>query len=129
MSAEDTYQRDLAFTSDFVRTPSGDLDTIAGLENLKEAIMRRILTVPGSIIHRPNYGVGLKKFANSLNSLGTQQRLSNLIKDQLLQDDRVESFLGLKVTSPANNPSLVRIVVSVKPVGYAELAVTIEEVS
>lgn len=126
-TADEVYGRDLAFTTDFVRSASGDLDTISGLPNLKEAIIRRIMTVPGSVIHRPTYGVGLRNFVNNLNSIGIQQRLAASIREQLLQDPRIEKFLGLRVSESDTTAGLVTIVVRVQPVGYAELSVTVTE--
>jgi hypothetical protein len=125
--AQDFYGKDLAFKDDFIRSPTGDLDTISGLDNLKEAIIRRILTQPGSVIHRPTFGVGLKNFSNALNSISKQQQLALLIKEQLEQDPRIESFIGLRVEPDELRPGVVSIVVRVKPVGYAEQTVNVEE--
>ncbi len=67
---------DIAHKGDFVETPSGDLDVISGLDNVKEALFRRLITTPGSIIHRPGYGVGLKNWQNALNTLENQRKLA-----------------------------------------------------
>lgn len=124
-TAEETYGVDIAFKGDFVKTASGDLDTSAGLDNLKDSILRRLFTTPGAVIHRPTYGVGLGSYVNSLNSIGIQRKLANLIQEQLEQDPRIESFIGLRVESPDDNDSMVKILVRVKPVGYDEQTLTI----
>ncbi len=123
----DLYGKDIAFKSDLVRSATGDLDTIDGLANFKEAIWRRVFTVPGSIIHRPDYGVGLPKFLNSLNSIGNQQKLALKIKEQLEQDPRVEEFLGLRVEQDPDIDGKVVITVRVKPVGYGEINISLDE--
>jgi phage baseplate assembly protein W len=126
MAADDIYLRDLAFSNDFVLSPKGDLDTRTGLDNLRDAIYRRIVTVPGSIVHRPDYGVGLPLYVGSLNSLGRQQKLAAIIKEQLERDDRVEEFLSLRVEQSSSVEGMVKITVRVKPVGYTEQAITIQ---
>jgi phage baseplate assembly protein W len=114
------YGTDVAFKSDLVRTATGDVDTISGLENVKNAIFRRIMTSKGSIIHRPNYGVGLKNYQNALASLAVQRKIAGEIKEQLEQDPRIEkvSSVGIKVSS--TNPGLFEINLNVKLVGYGE---------
>lgn len=119
-TAEEIYGRDIAFKRDFVPTASGDLDTIEGLANVKEAIIRRILTTPGGIIHRPEYGVGLKDFQNGLNTISAQRELAARLQEQLPQDPRVERVLSLSVSSEDDRPDLVKIIVRVQLVGYGE---------
>lgn len=124
MSQTDVYLKDIAFKSDFVLTASGDLDTIEGLENVKEALMRRLITSPGTVVHRPEYGVGIKDFQNSLNSLEKRRRLAARIAEQFVLDERVESVTGVSVNSDDNNPGMVSITVRVKLVGYDEQQMT-----
>jgi phage baseplate assembly protein W len=119
-SITEFYGKDIAFKGDLVLTASGDLDTIDGLENVKDALLRRLVTTPGSLIHRPTYGVGLKDFLNGINSRTMRERLANRIQEQFEQDPRVEKVLGLSVTSDDFSPELVKINVRVKLVGYEE---------
>lgn len=126
-SEEETFGRDIAHDNDFVRTATGDLDTIAGLDNYKQAVLRRIVTMPGSIIHRPNYGVGLKRYAGCLNTIAKQQELAAEIKQQIEQDPRTDKFLGLRVEAPDRTPGLIKIWVRVQPVGYTETTVEVVE--
>jgi phage baseplate assembly protein W len=120
-----TFGTDLAFDSDLEVTPTGDLDTISGLANFREAVLRRIFTSPGSVIHRPNYGVGLKSYLNNINSLSRQQALLVALQTQLPLDPRVDSVTSLSVNSDDDTPGQVTIVVSVQPVGYTEIAVAL----
>jgi hypothetical protein len=119
------FGTDIAFQGDFGVTSTGDLDRIAGLANYREAVMRRILTSPGAIIHRPKYGVGLKNYVNGINSLSRQQNLALKIQEQLLDDPRTEKFLGLRVDSSDASMGLVKITVRVQPVGYSEISVSV----
>ena len=118
------YGRDLFHNGDYDVTDSGDLDTIEGLENLKQALFQRLVTYPGSLIHRPNYGVGIKRFLNSISSLANQRELFTIIQEQFALDPRVEEVTGVLFTTSDGKPQETRILVRVKPVGYDELEMT-----
>lgn len=119
-TAEEIYGRDIAFKGDFIASAAGDIETIAGVENVKDAILRRLVTQPGSLVHRPNYGVGVKDFQNRLNSISTQRELAQRISEQLPQDPRVEKVVGMRVESEDMSPELVKIILRVQLVGYGE---------
>jgi hypothetical protein len=114
------YKTDIAFKSDFVKTAAGDLDIISGVENVKEALFRRLITVKGSLIHRPDYGVGIKLFQGSMNSLPKQRQITNLIQEQFIRDSRVDEVLGVSINYSDKEPQKVTIHVRVKLVGYGE---------
>ena len=120
MSLTDTFLTDFAHKGDYLVTPGGDLDLISGLANLKNALLHRLITVPGSLVHRPNYGCGLPSFLNGLSSFATQQRFAAIIREQFKRDPRVEDVSSISIDSEDNNPQLTAIVVRVKPVGYSE---------
>lgn len=123
---DEAYLTDFAFTSDFVVTPAGDLATQTGLANYKDALFRRLITTPGSLIHRPNYGVGIKRFQNSINTIPTQQRLAGIIKEQLERDPRTRRVLGVTVVNNNTRPELVQIIVRVEAIGIGETSLTFE---
>ena len=122
----ETMGTDVKHKGDYVKRSSGDRDLIAGLDNLKEALLRRLITVKGSLNHRPNYGVGVKLYINSLNTLSKQRELANQIQEQFSLDPRVDQVTGVAVTFDDRTPELTYIVVRVKPVGYDELAMKFE---
>ncbi len=122
MALDDLLGTDIAHKSDLLVTPGGDLDTITGLANVKEALFRRLMTSPGTLAHRPNYGVGLKNYQNAPNSLSVQRELAGKIQEQFEQDPRVEGVLGVSVGYSDDNPGLVTLTVRVKIVGYSEQA-------
>lgn len=119
-TAEEVYGRDIAFKADYVPSPTGDLEMIAGLENVKEALLRRLVTSPGSLIHRPNYGVGIKSFQGRLNSLAAQRELAARIVSQYLEDTRVEAVTNVGVVVENDRPDLIQILVTVTLAGYGE---------
>lgn len=119
-SIEEFLKTDIAFKKDFLQTPSGDLEIVSGLDNVKEALFRRLLTTPGTLIHRPTYGVNIKAFQNGVNNLDSQRKLALAIKEQFEEDSRVEEVLGISVDSKDKTPELVEVRVRVKIVGYGE---------
>lgn len=117
----DSLKTDIAFVDgDMTLTASGDLGTISGLANLKAALFRRLITTPGSLVHRPQYGVGVGQFQNSLSSFAKQQQLAALIQEQFEQDPRVQEVSSVGIDASDTSPNLTTIKVSVKPVGYSE---------
>jgi hypothetical protein len=120
----DHFLKDVAFKDDLVATAAGDLDTAEGLTNVKEALFRRLITSPGGIIHRPDYGVGIKKYLGAINSLDVRRRLALEIQEQFLQDERVEEITGISFDSDDDYTGMVTITVRVKLVGYDEQSLT-----
>jgi len=119
---EDTFLTDLAHetTEGFKRAADGDLDQVSGLENIKNSLLRRLQVTPGSLVHRPNYGVGIKDFLNGVNSIDNQRTLALRVKEQFEQDFRVVEVLGLRVSSEDTRPEKVVIFIRVKLVGYGD---------
>lgn len=120
MSLTDAFLTDFAHKGDYLVTPGGDLDLISGLANLKNALLHRLITVPGTLVHRPQYGVGLPNFLNNLASFSTQQELAGIIRQQFKRDPRVEDVLSISMDAEDARPEMISLVVRVKPVGYSE---------
>ena len=96
----ETFGRDIRHKSDFVKKDNvGDLQTIEGLENYKEALLRRWITTPGSLVHRPDYGAGLMRFKGALSSIPNQRKIASAINEQAMRDPRTEKVLGVSVTA------------------------------
>ena len=120
MSLVDAFQTDLAHNGDFVRTASGSLDRITGLANLKQALFHRLITVPGTLVHRPLYGVGVLNYQGNISSFVMQQKLAGLITEQFKQDVRVSKVLAIAFAVDDYFPQQTLIKVSVKTVGYSD---------
>ncbi len=118
---EETFLTDIKFDSDFVRSEGeGDLDTISGLENVRQALLRRLITTPGAIPHRPDYGVGVKLYQNSPLTLAAQRQLAQEIRDNFIQDERVEDVTAVSISADDLEPDKTVIAVRIKLVGYGE---------
>lgn len=120
----DIYKKDFYFVEDFKLTPSGDISTINGIENVRLSLFRRLLTSKGTLSHRPEYGVGIKDFIGSLNSVANQQTLALRIKEEFESDERVEKVNSIGIRNNKSDQSLVEISVNVKIVGFGENRMT-----
>lgn len=117
----ETYLTDIKHHKDFIITTRGDLETISGIDNVKESILRCIMTVKGSIVHRPNYGVGLPNYQNGIASLGNQRKIAMDIQDQLELDPRIEEVISVNFDTEDLTPDLYTLNVKVNLIGYGEL--------
>lgn len=123
---DELYLTDILHKKDMQVTPQGDIALISGKDNVVDAIIRRIITTKGSIVHRPNYGVGLKRLQNAINSVQKQLELAEDIRVQLADEERVETVKEISVSVDDNNPERLRVFVRADLVGFGE--VTISEV-
>lgn len=124
MNITQAFFTDIAHVGDLVRTPSGDIATISGLANYKNALWHRLLTVPGTLIHRPTYGVGIMQYQNAPSSYSVQRKLALLIEEQILLDPRTEAVSSINISSDDGTPEQTVIKIFVKPVGYSEQEMT-----
>lgn len=119
------YGLDIEHRDDFIREEgAGDINTIEGLENVKEALRRRLITRPGEVVHRPEYGVGLPDYLNAPATLPVKQALAAKIATQFARDPRVQEILGIQMETTDFSPDKTVITVRVKLVGYGEQAVS-----
>ena len=120
MNINDALGTDIAQNGDLIPTPGGDLSTISGLDGLRLALFHCLMTVPGTLVHQPTYGVGIPTYQNGLTSFATQQRLAAVIQEQFAQDPRVSSVSSVSVSLDAS-PQLTKIQVFITPNGYDEI--------
>ena len=116
---EQNLQEDLIFKNDLGRTASGDLERVGGEDNLFQAVFHRLITVPGSFAYRPNYGIGIKRYQNALNSLENRKEMMLLIQRQLAAEPRIEVVEEVSVTDEDDGRVAVKILV--RPVGMDSL--------
>jgi len=121
---DDILLVDLAYAEDLSAAPNGDLDVVSGLNNVSAALLRRMLTIPGTLAHAPDYGAGLLSFQGAPMSLSQKQKMTQKIAEQLPLDPRVESVssVGIQVTNDA--PDKMILTVKVKLLGLGEQTIT-----
>jgi len=100
---DEFYKIDLLHNGDFVAAPNGDFALAKGIVNLKQALFNRLITVQGSLVHRPLYGVGVKLWQNDIATLARQRELANKIKEQFEQDERVDKVTSVRIEKIKEN--------------------------
>jgi phage baseplate assembly protein W len=97
-------------------TPTGDWPSVGGRENLHAAVRRRMLTTPGQLVHRPEYGAGLETYVGRRTTSAELARLAAQGRQNLLRDPRIEeSRVGVQADG-----SRVQVEVAIKPTGEGE---------
>ena len=124
--SQEVFLQDLEFDGDIKNTASGDISRIDSLGNLRQAVIHRLLTVPGTLPLRPEYGVGLKLYQGRLNRLPAQEELMRSIQEQFENDERIDTISSLQVGELSGNPGQVTVRVIVRAVGGQETSVEVE---
>jgi len=112
--------KDIKHESDFENDGTGDLATIEGLDNIRAAIIRRIMTSPGSVAYRPKYGVGILEYQGAPLNLQVQRSIALRLQEQLPLDPRIESVNSVEFIVSDDIPGLLRLIVNVKIKGYGD---------
>ena len=115
---------DLRHDGDFRSTETGDLATITGIDNINQRLFHRLITVKGTLVHRPEYGVGVKQWQNQIANIDNKKNLALRIKEQYLMDEGVESFASARFVSDDNGSGKFSIIIKYTPVGYGEIEST-----
>lgn len=109
---------DLLFTNDLHLTPKADWQVIAGLQNLRQAIYRRLQVKPGEFKLRPEYGVGVASYVKKAMPRSRIDELKQRIVSQLSQERRIDQVVDVQVTPTTfGEDTGVRIRITVKVLG------------
>lgn len=118
---ETIIKADLLWKDDLGTTATGDYPLISGLDNIRQRILRRLLTVPGSLAHRPDYGAGIPLLQGAPVTIAVQRQMALAIKDNLTDDPAINSVLEVSVKSEDSTPATLTITVKVEVDGYGEV--------
>lgn len=117
---DEVFLTDIAFGSDLAPAANGDLQNAVGIANVKQALLHRLITQPGTLVHRPDYGVGVKDFQNSLNDLSNQRALALRIDEQFRRDVRVQDVVNVGIDADDLVPDSLTITIKVTLIGLGE---------
>lgn len=106
-------------------SPSGDIELISGIENLKQRLYSRLITNRGTLCHRPDFGVGLLNYSGAISSIDSKRRLATDIKEQLEKDPQVKSVTSVLIEPDNENPSMFTITYRAEADGIGEFASTV----
>lgn len=105
---------------------NGDIQLISGIENLKQALFNRLITVKGSLSHRPDYGVGVQLWQGAVGSIDKQRQLAIAIKKQFEKDPRVSKVTSVAIKPDESNPSIFIVQYKIEAVGIGELVADVQ---
>ncbi len=94
---QDLFGTDILFTDDLQVGSNGDYITVKGIENLRMAIWRRLITRPGEFKYRPQYGVGIMSFVKKPLTKANLETLTRRIRENLAQERRISKIVSIDV--------------------------------
>jgi len=94
---ESQLGRDIYQESDFRVSSRGDLATVSGVQSLIYRIDRMLVTNPGEIFYRPDWGVGIVRYLNQPNNANTAAKLRNAIIRHVSKDPDVEKVVRVGI--------------------------------
>jgi len=99
-------------------TPTGDLDTVSGFQNLSQAIILRLLVGRGELeeLGHPEYGSKLHELFGQPNTERTREEVKRIVIECLNQEPRIKEILNVNPRPVPNNPSCLEIELTVVPV-------------
>jgi phage baseplate assembly protein W len=109
--------------------PVQDLGTVAGRENLAQALTLRLLTAQGALeaLGHPDYGSRLVTLIGRSNDQPTRNLARLYVIEAVRQERRVQALTALSVTPAPGQPDTLQVALTVKPVNdAAPLSLTLE---
>lgn len=108
----DALKRDLYLgrDGDLETTPSGDLQTVSGAPNVAQAVLRRLVRLPGALLWSPDYGAGLELFVERQNAPSERALAATLGRRALKAEARLASGT-VSVEPVTGSATAVQIVV------------------
>lgn len=104
--------------ADLAATAQGDLDTVAGEDNLAQAIIARLATEEGELydIGQTDYGSRLHELIGEVNNDATRQRVKAKVQECLTREPRIMEVTSINVRADPNDPHRLDIEITVLPV-------------
>lgn len=97
------------------RTRSGrlDLDTVSEVDNIRQALLLRLLTPVGELtaLGHPDYGCRLGELIGRLNNERTQNLAKMFVLQALAAEPRIAQLLSVRVTAARNDRTRLDIAV------------------
>lgn len=98
----------------FVETPSGDLQTVTGIDEVRQSIYREIPAVRGSIPYRPNWGGGLNGIVMQSRTRENLDRAATTIRSTLIANPRITRVNEVSVIVDNDDVTVVIVRVDTK---------------
>jgi phage baseplate assembly protein W len=119
--ADLTQQNDRHRGSDLLTQRSkdlADLETISGANNLKQALLLRLLTHVGemTVLGHPDYGSRLNELIGELNDDTNRSLVKLYTLEALEAEPRVKEVISVDVIQDPGDRTRVNVAVSLKPI-------------
>jgi phage baseplate assembly protein W len=113
-----TLERPERASPDDDRVPV-DLRTLAGNENLVQALILRLLTPAGELapLGHPRYGCRLHELVGELNNETTRNRAKLYVLQALAEEPRIREVAAVSVTPSPRDPVQVEVRMTLVPIG------------
>ena len=123
----EVFKEDLSFTQgDFKPTNTKDVERVHGLDNLRQAVLNRLLTVPGTIPLKPAYGIGLKRWQGRLDTLTAREEIMREMLEQFSSDERIDEVQSLRIVRSDSNPGQFTVEIKILAVGGSPLTIGVD---
>lgn len=96
----------------------GDIRTVKGLRNLQQALLLRLMTPQGSLLHHPDYGSQIHDLIGKPETPNLLQKIKIELERTIRSDERVEDVVISDVTSEGG---VVRATIQIKPIGLDKM--------
>jgi len=97
----------------------GDVDTVAGYDNLGQAVVHRLMTRLGELeeLGHPDYGSRLHELIGEPNNSETRKLVKMYVNQCLSQEVRIEKIESIDVLDYSGDPYSVLLEIAVVPIG------------
>ena len=96
---QDFFGIDILFEDDLQVTASGDYALVEGYAALRQAILIRLITVPGEYAVQPDFGCGVPSWVKKRMSKSDKDSLRQTIIEQLSKEERIQKVEEVTVES------------------------------
>ncbi|QKE56354.1 baseplate assembly protein [Bacillus phage YungSlug] len=96
----------------------GDLKTVRGVRNLKQALLMRLSIPLGGLLHHPLYGTGLHDLLGVPNTYDNQQKIRIEIERTIRADKRVKDIL---IDSFTLEKDTIKVTIKITAIGLEEI--------
>ncbi|OPY29995.1 MAG: Gene 25-like lysozyme [Methanocella sp. PtaU1.Bin125] len=114
----ETREEYVGLGADLMVGREGDLQVVAGRENLGQAIMHRLLTRQGELaeLGHPRYGSRLHELVGQPNNERTRDLVRLYVKECIGQEHRVREIISVKASVYGDNPHAVILDITILPI-------------
>ncbi|WP_431860120.1 GPW/gp25 family protein [Azospirillum sp.] len=96
---DDVFGTDVALAGGKLEVDeAGDLRTVSGTTNLKQALTHRLVTRPGELLFHPDYGCGVYELIGRKGGAATNKLAAVLVERALRADPRVDRVASAVAT-------------------------------